>query len=87
MVPAANMVGFCGSELARKLPKVAGVVAETTLGSVVEIVLFMVLLKTSKNEEGSGRGDSNVPVIRAAILGSSWPICCCAWAFVLWLEG
>lgn len=63
MIPAANSVGFCGSELARKLPKVLGVIAETTLGSVVEIVLFMVLLKTSN-------GDSNVPVIRAAILGS-----------------
>jgi Ca2+:H+ antiporter len=62
MVPAANMVGFCGSELARKLPKVLGVIAETTLGSVVEIVLFMVLLVTGRDE--------NVPVIRAAILGS-----------------
>ncbi|KAJ4291732.1 hypothetical protein N0V90_009627 [Kalmusia sp. IMI 367209] len=63
MIPAANTVGFCGSELARKLPKVLGVITETTLGSVVEIVLFMVLLKTSN-------GDENVPVIRAAILGS-----------------
>ncbi|KAF1965501.1 hypothetical protein BU23DRAFT_489321 [Bimuria novae-zelandiae CBS 107.79] len=62
MVPAANTVGLCGSELARKLPKVIGVVAETTFGSVVEIVLFMVLLVTGK--------ESNVPVIRAAILGS-----------------
>jgi Ca2+:H+ antiporter len=63
MVPAANMVGFAGSEFARKVPKVLGVLVETTFGSVVEIVLFMVLLKTSK-------GDANVPVIRAAILGS-----------------
>lgn len=63
MVPAANMIGFAGSELARKLPKVLGVIIETTFGSVVEIVLFMVLIKTSN-------GDSNVPVIRAAILGS-----------------
>lgn len=39
------------------------VVLETTLGSVVEIILFMVLLKTD-------RQGSNVPVIRAAILGS-----------------
>lgn len=62
MVPAANSVGFCGSELARKLPKVIGVVAETTFGSVVEIVLFMVLLVTGR--------ETNVPVIRAAILGS-----------------
>ncbi|KAF2464515.1 putative vacuolar cation/proton exchanger 2 [Lindgomyces ingoldianus] len=62
MVPAANLIGFAGQELARKLPKVLGVVLETTLGSVVEIVLFMVLIKT--------HGESNVPVIRAAILGS-----------------
>jgi Ca2+:H+ antiporter len=45
MVPAANLVGFAGQELARKLPKVYGVVLETTFGSVVEIVLFMVLIK------------------------------------------
>jgi Ca2+:H+ antiporter len=62
MVPAANLIGFAGQEFARKIPKVAGVIIETTLGSVVEIILFMVLLKTG--------GDANVPVIRAAILGS-----------------
>ncbi|CAI6337480.1 unnamed protein product [Periconia digitata] len=62
MVPAANMVGFAGSEFARKLPKVLGVVVETTFGSIVEIILFMVLLKTG--------GDQNVQVIRSAILGS-----------------
>jgi Ca2+:H+ antiporter len=61
MVPAANLIGFAGQELARKLPKVFGVVLETTLGSVVEIVLFMVLIS---------KGPSNVQVIRAAILGS-----------------
>lgn len=63
MVPAANLVGFAGQEFARKLPHVLGVVTETTFGSIIEIVLFMVLLKTSE-------GDANVPVIRAAILGS-----------------
>ena len=62
MVPAANLIGFAGQEFARKIPKVLGVVIETTLGSVVEIILFMVLLKTG--------GETNVPVIRAAILGS-----------------
>ncbi|KAF2180671.1 putative vacuolar calcium ion transporter [Zopfia rhizophila CBS 207.26] len=62
MVPAANLLGFAGQELARKLPKVSGVVLETTLGSIVEIILFMVLLKTG--------GNRNVPVIRAAIMGS-----------------
>lgn len=61
MVPAANLVGFGGQELARKLPKVAGVILETTFGSIVEIILFMVLIS---------HGNGNVPVIRAAILGS-----------------
>jgi Ca2+:H+ antiporter len=59
MVPCANLIGFAGQELARKLPKVFGILIETTLGSVVEIVLFMVLL--NHNE---------FAVIRAAILGS-----------------
>jgi Ca2+:H+ antiporter len=59
MIPCANLVGFAGQELARKLPRVVGILLETTLGSVVEIVLFMVLLK---NNEFS--------VIRDAILGS-----------------
>ena len=64
MLPAANMLGFAGQELSRKMPQKAfAVVLETTFGSVVEIILFMVLLKTSQ-------GDSNVPVIKAAILGS-----------------
>lgn len=59
MVPAANLVGFAGQELARKMPLVIGVILETTLGSVVEVILFMVLVKDWKFE-----------VIRAAILGS-----------------
>lgn len=44
MVPCANLVGFAGSELARKLPTVFGILMEITLGSIVEIILFMVLL-------------------------------------------
>ncbi|KAF7543263.1 hypothetical protein G7Z17_g10883 [Cylindrodendrum hubeiense] len=59
MVPCANMIGFAGQELARKLPHVWGVLTEITCGSVVEIVLFMVLL--SKDQ---------FYVIKAAILGS-----------------
>ncbi|KAF6821601.1 vacuolar h+ ca2+ exchanger [Colletotrichum sojae] len=59
MIPCANMVGFAGQELSRKVSHVFGVLIETTLGSVVEIILFMVLLK----------GDQFV-VIQAAILGS-----------------
>ncbi|MCJ1286976.1 hypothetical protein MMC26_006323, partial [Xylographa opegraphella] len=63
MVPTANLIGFAGQELARKLPKVIGVLLETFLGSIVEIVLFMVLL--AKNDNGN-----LVPVIKDAILGS-----------------
>lgn len=40
-----------------------GVILETLLGSIVEIVLFMVLLKKSQN-------NNLIPVIQAAILGS-----------------
>ncbi|KAF2763089.1 hypothetical protein EJ05DRAFT_447535 [Pseudovirgaria hyperparasitica] len=63
MVPSANLLGFAGQELARKLPKVMGIIIETTLGSLVEIILFLVLIVRSV-------GDENVQVIRAAILGS-----------------
>ena len=59
MVPSANLVGFAGQELGRKLPRVFGVLVETTLGSIVEIVLFMVLLTQGQ-----------YLVIQAAILGS-----------------
>ncbi|KIW06075.1 calcium/proton exchanger [Verruconis gallopava] len=61
MVPAANLLGFAGQELGRKLPHVFATLLETTLGSVVEIILFMVLIS---------RGDKSVPIIKAAILGS-----------------
>lgn len=64
MVPCANMLGFAGQELARKLPRVAGILTETTLGSVVEIVLFMVLTVKSRNNA------EYVNVLQAAILGS-----------------
>ncbi|TVY27954.1 Vacuolar calcium ion transporter [Lachnellula hyalina] len=59
MVPCANLIGFAGQELARKMPRVFGILVETTLGSIVEIVLFMVLLSEDK-----------FSVIQAAILGS-----------------
>ncbi|KAG8531517.1 uncharacterized protein KY384_003146 [Bacidia gigantensis] len=61
MVPTANLIGFAGQELARKLPKVFGVLLETFLGGLVEIILFIVLIS---------RTQDNIPVIRAAILGS-----------------
>ncbi|KAJ6444236.1 Ca2+/H+ antiporter [Purpureocillium lavendulum] len=59
MVPCANLIGFAGQEFARKVPHVAGVLVETTCGSVVEIILFMVLLRSDL-----------FYVIKAAILGS-----------------
>ncbi|KAI5248636.1 putative vacuolar cation/proton exchanger 2 [Aureobasidium subglaciale] len=62
MVPAANLIGFAGQELARKLPTVLGVVLETTLGSLVEMILFIVLLKNN--------GRQGIPIVQAAILGS-----------------
>jgi Ca2+:H+ antiporter len=76
MVPAANLVGFAGQELARKLPKVAGILIETAFGGIVEIVLFVVLIIKHKtpdddNNEGENGDEGNlVPVIQAAILGS-----------------
>ena len=63
MVPSANLLGFAGGELARKLPKTLGILVETTLASTVEIVLFAVLIVRDQH-------NSLVPVIQAAILGS-----------------
>lgn len=60
MVPCANLIGFAGQEFGRKMPPVAGVLVETTFGSIVEIILFLVLLIREQNEE----------IIKAAILGS-----------------
>jgi len=59
IIPCANLIGFGAQELARKLHKVFGVLVETTLGSVVEIVMFLVLVLKDQFQ-----------VIRAAILGS-----------------
>lgn len=63
MVPTANVLGFAGGELARKLPRVYGILLETSLTSAVEIILFMVLIKRDAGEE-------LINVIQAAILGS-----------------
>src|ERR1700761_3496159 len=61
MVPSANLLGFASRELAAKLPRVLGVLLETTFGSMVEFILLLVLIR---------RGPENVPVIQAAVLGS-----------------
>ncbi|ODA77335.1 hypothetical protein RJ55_06963 [Drechmeria coniospora] len=66
VIPSANLLGFSGQEFARKMPKVAGILIETTFGSIIEIILFIILI--SKHEAG---GEQNlVPIIQAAILGS-----------------
>ncbi|GAD98289.1 conserved hypothetical protein [Paecilomyces variotii No. 5] len=64
MVPTANLLGFAGGELSKKLPKVPGILLETTLSSIVEIVLMMTLITNSSPS------NNLVPVIQAAILGS-----------------
>ncbi|KAI1422312.1 Ca2+ transporter [Xylaria sp. FL1777] len=63
MVPCANLIGFAGAELAAKMPHMLGVLTETTIGSIVEIVLFLVLLFSTAD-------DTKYYIIRAAILGS-----------------
>jgi Ca2+:H+ antiporter len=70
MVPAANLLGFAGQEFARKMPKVAGILIETTFGSIVEIILFVVLIVNHDGSDGSSEEGNLIPVIQAAILGS-----------------
>ncbi|KAL9001556.1 MAG: hypothetical protein Q9169_000131 [Polycauliona sp. 2 TL-2023] len=71
IIPTANLLGFAGQELARKLPKVFGVLLEVFLGGIVEIILFMVLLSKNNDDPTDTEHYNNfVPVIRAAILGS-----------------
>jgi Ca2+:H+ antiporter len=72
MVAPANLLGFAGQELARKMPKVAGILVETALGSIVEIILFLILIKKHSAGEDSGAAvhGNLIPVIQAAILGS-----------------
>ncbi|KAJ3579792.1 hypothetical protein NPX13_g775 [Xylaria arbuscula] len=63
MVPCANLIGFAGGELAKKMPHMLGILTETTIGSIVEIILFLVLLIDTPSE-------NKYYIIRAAILGS-----------------
>ncbi|KAK4035379.1 hypothetical protein C8A01DRAFT_48424 [Parachaetomium inaequale] len=65
MVPCANLIGYAGQELGRKFPHVMGVIIETTLGSVVEIIMFIVLITRPDTPEVN-----YIQVIQAAILGS-----------------
>ena len=70
MVPAANLLGFAEQELARKLPKVGGILFETALGSVVEIVLFLMLIEKDNETGDVSTPEDLIPVIQAVILGS-----------------
>ncbi|KAI4218158.1 MAG: hypothetical protein L6R36_009101, partial [Xanthoria steineri] len=75
MIPSANLLGFAGQEFAKKMPKVAGTLIETTFGSLVEIILFVVLIVKHREpvegeEEGNGDEGNLIPIIQAAILGS-----------------
>lgn len=72
IVAPANLLGFAGQELARKMPKVAGILIETALGSIVEIILFLILIKKHRTGDDSGAAvhGNLIPVIQAAILGS-----------------
>ncbi|KAF9869697.1 calcium/proton exchanger [Colletotrichum karsti] len=70
VVPTANLLGFAGQEFARKMPKVAGILIETTFGSIVEIILFVVLITKHNADGGNGDEGNLIPIIQAAILGS-----------------
>lgn len=63
MVPCASTLSFTGQELARRLPRVLGIVLETLLSTIVEMVLFITLIARPSAERA-------VTVIKAAILGS-----------------
>ncbi|KAJ4286677.1 hypothetical protein N0V90_012929 [Kalmusia sp. IMI 367209] len=70
MIPVANLLGFAGQEFARKMPKVSGILIETAFGSIVEIILFLILIAKHRSAEGSSEHGNLIPVIQAAILGS-----------------
>ncbi|KAK3306615.1 uncharacterized protein B0T15DRAFT_147155 [Chaetomium strumarium] len=67
MVPCANLIGYAGQELSRKFPHVLGVIVETTLGGIVEIIMFIVLITRPESEADNV---NYIQVIQAAILGS-----------------
>ncbi|KAH6981279.1 Sodium/calcium exchanger protein-domain-containing protein [Ilyonectria sp. MPI-CAGE-AT-0026] len=72
VIPSANLLGFAGQEFARKMPKVAGILIETTFGSIIEIILFVVLIAKHDASGSEDNGDEGnlIPIIQAAILGS-----------------
>lgn len=44
VVPSANLLGFAGQEFSWKMPKAAGILIETTFVSMVETIIFIVLI-------------------------------------------
>ncbi|KAE9983429.1 hypothetical protein Vi05172_g80 [Venturia inaequalis] len=70
MIPVANLLGFAGQEFARKMPKVSGILLETAFGSIVEIVLFIILIVKHTSNDGSAEHGNFIPIIQAAVLGS-----------------
>lgn len=64
IIPCASTLDLVGQELARVLPRVAGIAVETLLSTVVEMVLFIILI-ARPNEHGN-----TVTIVKAAILGS-----------------
>ncbi|KAH6635533.1 hypothetical protein B0J18DRAFT_392585 [Chaetomium sp. MPI-SDFR-AT-0129] len=74
MVPCANLIGYAGQELGRKFPHVIGIITETTLGGVVEIIMFIVLISRATNLDPNAPPDHEridyFQVVKAAILGS-----------------
>lgn len=59
MVPTANLLAFSSKELCRKIPRVLGVVIQTTVAASVEVILCLILLFKGQYQ-----------VIQAALLGS-----------------
>lgn len=65
-----HRIGCAGQEFARKLPRVLGILIETTLGSVVEIILFMVLVARTAQAQTEEQSAEYISVLQAAIIGS-----------------
>lgn len=72
VIPSANLLGFTGQEFARKMPKVAGILIESTFGSVIEVILFVLLIAKHDADASGDNGDEGnlIPIIQAAVLGS-----------------
>lgn len=52
------------------MPKVLGILIETAFRSIVEIILFIILIAKHYSRDRSSEHGNLIPVIQAAILGS-----------------